>query len=176
MTKSASNRASKTITAGTPEIQALLTALSDLPQQIARIARGRGDEVLHRKPGPDAWSAQEIVAHLRACADLWGKSIDRMLSEDHPTIRYVSPRGWIRKTTYLQANFADSLREFSTQRARLHATLSRLAPRDWGRGATFTGTTRGREATVLDYARRIADHEAIHMDQLRRTIVPAKGR
>ena len=125
--------------------------------------------------GPDAWSAQEILAHLRACAALWGKSIDRMLAEDRPTIRYVSPRGWIRKTTWLQDNFTDSLRAFSSERARLLTTLSQLAPADWGRGATFTATTRGREATVLDYARRIADHEAVHLDQLRRTIVPAEG-
>jgi len=28
---------------------------------------------------------------------------------------------------------------------------------DWSRGATFTGTVRGREQTILSYAQRIAD-------------------
>jgi hypothetical protein len=32
-----------------------------------------------------------------------------MLTEDHPTIRYVSPRGWIKKTDYLQQNFRETL-------------------------------------------------------------------
>jgi hypothetical protein len=41
---------------------------------------------------------------------------------------------------------------------------------DWSRGATFTATTLGREATVLDYAKRIADHEARHLGQLQRTV------
>src|SRR5688572_31490791 len=45
---------------------------------------GRSELQLQRKPEADAWSAQEIVAHLRACAEVWGRSIDRMLrSEEH---------------------------------------------------------------------------------------------
>jgi uncharacterized damage-inducible protein DinB len=157
-------------TATESEINAVLTALSDTPQQIAQIARGCSDQQLHRKPAADAWSAQEILAHLRACAEVWGRSIDRMLSEDDPKIRYVSPRGWIKKTDYLQQGFRDSLQAFAQARVRLVETLSEFEAIDWSRGATFTGTTLGREATVLSYAQRIADHEAGHLDQLRRTI------
>lgn len=152
------------------EIQAVLGVLSDTSKQIARIARGLSHKELHRKPEANAWSAQEIVAHLRACADVWGRSIDRMLAEDHPTIRYVSPRTWIRKTDYLEPDFRDSLRAFSRGRATLVETLNRLDPIGWSRGATFTATTLGREATVLSYATRIADHEVLHLGQLRRTL------
>ena len=82
----------------------------------------------------------------------------------------VSPRGWIKRTDYLQQGFRDSLQAFAQARVRLVETLSELKAIDWSRGATFTGTTLGREATVLSYAKRIADHEAGHLDQLRRTI------
>jgi hypothetical protein len=148
----------------------VLTALADMPKQIARIARGRDEQALHRKPAADAWSAREILAHLRACADVWGGSIDRMVAEAHPTIRYVSPRGWIKKTGYLRDSFRDSLRAFSRRRATLIDTLRGLDADGWSRGATFAGTTPGRQATVLDYAARIADHEVRHLDQLRRTV------
>ena len=94
------------------EIRAVLTLLSETPKKIAQIAQGLSEQRLHRRPEVDAWSAQEIVAHLRACAEVWGRSIDRMLAEDHPTIRYVSPRGWIKKTDYLQQNFHETLRHF----------------------------------------------------------------
>lgn len=144
--------------------------LAETPKQIARLARGRSHQQLHRKPAKDAWSAQEIVAHLRACADVWGSSIDRMLAEDHPTIRYVSPRGWIRKTDYLETNFSDSLRAFSDRRGELLARLKPLDAKSWLRPATFTATTLGRDATVLSYATRIAEHEVRHLGQLRRTI------
>jgi hypothetical protein len=36
----------------------------------------------------------------------------------------------------------------------------------WARGATFTGTTRGREQTVLSYAQRMAEHETIHLTEI----------
>jgi hypothetical protein len=93
-----------------------------------------------------------------------------MLTEDCPTIRYVSPRGWIRKTDYLDQTFRDSLREVSRARTELLDTLRALDKRGWSRGATFTGTTAGREATVHVYAKRMADHEIRHLDQIRRAL------
>jgi hypothetical protein len=152
------------------EIELVLTMLASTPQHIARVARGHDDRQLHRQPAPEAWSARDIVAHLRACADVWGCSIDRMIKEDHPTIRYVSPRSWIKTTDYLEQGFRISLRAFSESRTALLDTLRSLNPAGWSRRATFTGTTVGRDATVLIYAKRIADHEVRHLDQLRRTL------
>ena len=81
---------------------------------------------------------------------MWGHSIERMLTEDHPTIRYVSPRGWIKRTGYLQQSFRESLGDFSQRRVKLIKALSELDPLDWSRRATFTATTLGRSATVLE--------------------------
>ncbi|MEQ1832162.1 MAG: DinB family protein [Candidatus Eisenbacteria bacterium] len=152
------------------EIRATLKALAATPEQIARIARGHSAAALCRPPAPDAWSARDIVAHLRACAEVWGRSIERMIAEQDPTIRYVSPRGWIKKTDYLSLGFAGSLRAFAGARRGLLDTLVGLDAAGWARRATFTGTTLGREATVLSYAKRIADHEVQHLGQLRRTL------
>lgn len=153
-----------------PEFDLVLAALAGTPKEIGRIARGHDDRQLHRSPAAEAWSARDIVAHLRACAEVWGRSIDRMIQEDHPTIRYVSPRGWIKKTDYLDQDFRVSFRAFSEARSALLDTLRTLDTAGWSRRATFTGTTLGRDATVLIYARRIADHEVHHLEQLRRTL------
>lgn len=123
-----------------PEIELALTVLASTPRQISRIARGHDDRQLLRQPAPEAWSARDIVAHLRACAEVWGRSIDRMIKEDHPTIRYVSPRGWIKRTDYLEQGFRVSLRAFSEARTTLLDTLRTLKPVGWSRRATFTGT------------------------------------
>jgi hypothetical protein len=93
-----------------------------------------------------------------------------MLAEDTPTIAYRSPRGWIKKTDFLSHTFRDSLKAFTRDRVALLNSLEKLNAREWARGATFTGTTLGRNATVLEYAKRIADHEVRHMDQIRRTL------
>lgn len=63
----------KAATVSQPEIRLALQALSDTPRLIAQVARGRGDREFHRQPAPDAWSARDILAHLRACAEVWGR-------------------------------------------------------------------------------------------------------
>ncbi len=148
----------------------VLSTLSGMPGEFARIARGRTDASCRWKPQPDVWCAQEVLAHLCACADVWGRSIDRMIAGDHPTIRYVSPRGWIRKTDYPGQEFSVLLAGFTLARAAVVDRLAALGPKGWGRGATFTGTTLGRNATVLGYATRIAEHEMHHLPQLRRAL------
>ena len=153
------------------DLDDLLRALAETPRHLESLTRGLDDPRLQRRPGPDAWSANEILAHLRACADVWGGSIATMIERDHPTLRYVSPRTYIRKTSYTTLPFQQSLQAFSAQRADLVRTLTALA--DWSRGATFTGTTRGREATILSYVRRILAHEQEHREHLEATLKAA---
>src|SRR5262245_44906223 len=131
--------------ASTAEIRGLLLALVDTPKQIVALTHGCRNAELHTKPTAGAWSAHEILTHLRACADVWGASIQRMITEDSPTIRYVSPRSWTKKVDYPEASFQDSLDAFSRQRGQLVRLLSTLDISDWSRMARFTGTVSGRE-------------------------------
>jgi hypothetical protein len=89
----------------------------------------------------DVKGCNEILAHLRACSDVWGKSITRMLNEDNPTMRYVSPRTHMKKTNYAQQAFHDLLELFTHQRNALLEVLKALPTDDWLRQGTFTGTT-----------------------------------
>jgi hypothetical protein len=149
-----------------PEIEQLLERLAMTPHRLASISRGIDDERLHFKPDETAWSANDILAHLRAGADVWGKSVLAMIAQDHPTLRYVSPRTWIRKTNYPQQGFHESLQAYTRQRNELLEALRALDITGWSRGATFTATIKGREHTVLSYVHRIADHEREHSEQL----------
>jgi hypothetical protein len=148
------------------EVEQSLKLLSATPRRITTLSRGLKEAQLYTKADEAAWSFSDILAHLRACADVWGKSIRAMLEHDHPTLRYVSPRTWMRKTNYPEQDFHQSLRAYTQQRADLLKTLKALKLADWSRGATFTATTKGREQTVLSYARRIAEHEREHCEQL----------
>lgn len=148
------------------EIETVLKSLADTPHWIASASKGLPAAQLHFNLDQETWSANDILAHLRACADVWGRGILAMLGQDHPRLRYVSPRTWIRKTDYLQQEFGASLLAFTQQRYQLLKVLQVLTYQDWLRGATFTGTTRGREQTVYSYARRIAQHEHEHCEQI----------
>jgi hypothetical protein len=148
------------------EIQSLLSSLAQTPGRIANMSMGQDDMRLTYRPSDADWSANDNLAHLRSCADVWGRSIMAMISHDHPTLRYVSPRTWIRKTNYPSLEFHVSLDSFARQRSDLLQALRALAIEDWSRGATFTGTSKGREQNILDYARRMTQHEAEHCEQL----------
>ena len=57
-----------------------------------------------------------VLAHLRACADIWGHCILALLEEDTPTWRAVNPRTWIKQAGYYELDFQPSLDAFATQR------------------------------------------------------------
>ncbi|OGN91594.1 MAG: hypothetical protein A2Y88_07075, partial [Chloroflexi bacterium RBG_13_48_10] len=117
-------------------------------------------------PEPDEWSARDVLAHLRACSDMWGKYIVVILSEDRPTFKAVNPTTWIKKTDYRQQEFKPSLQAFTSQRAGLLAVLKPLAPEAWSRTAMVTGAGKPRERTVYTYAQWLANHEQSHYNQI----------
>jgi hypothetical protein len=121
-------------------------------------------------PSDDEWSANDVLAHIRACADVWGGCIAAIIAEERPTLRAVNPRTWITRTDYLEQDFRPSLRAFAQQRADLLAVLEPLPPEGWSRAATVTGAGKVLERTVLFYVRWLAGHEQPHVKQIARIV------
>jgi len=144
------------------EIQEYLGLLAKTPNRIKTIMKDADHARLHFKPDNKAWSANDILAHLRSCADVWGDSIDRMLAEENPTVPYRHPRQWIKKTDYRELPFHESFQAFTTQRKKLLTVLKRLSVEDWSRAAII----KGREHTVFTQVRRMAMHENVHCEQI----------
>ena len=148
----------------------VLTLLAETPPRIAALTAGLAPAQLHTTPNHDEWCANDVLAHLRACADVWGNCILAMIAEDRPVLRAVNPLTWIKKTDYLELEFRPSLRSFATQRADLLAVLEPLPPEDWSRAATVTGAGKVLERTVLFYAQWLARHERQHVKQVERIV------
>jgi hypothetical protein len=157
---------SKSLT--TPE--QVLTLLAETPRRLEALTAGLTPDQLRTAPGPGEWSANDVLAHLRSCADMWGGAIMTMLAEDAPTIRAINPRTWIEQTDYPDLEFGPSLAAFAAQRAELLAVLEPLPPDGWERAATVTGAGRPLERTVLFYARWLAGHERPHVKQVARIV------
>lgn len=147
-------------------IEQVLTLLAETPTRITALTADLPSETLQRRPAPDEWSANEVLAHLRACADVWGTCITKILAEDQPTWRAVNPRTWIKQTDYPDLEFQPSLRAFTMQRADLLAVLSPLPGDAWSRAARVTGAGRILEPTALYYAERLVVHERSHIKQI----------
>jgi DinB family protein len=151
-------------------IEQILTLLAENPARLAVLTAGLAPARLRRARKRDEWSANDVLAHLRSCADMWGNCIVAMIAEDRPTLRAVNPRTWIKKTDYPELEFQPSFRSFVRQRADLLAVLKPLPRKGWSRSATVTGAGAVLERTVLFYAQWLARHERTHVKQIERII------
>ena len=158
-------RASRALT-----VEQVLTLLAETPPRLAALTAGLSPAQLHTAPNHDAWSANDVLAHLRACADVWGGCMLTLIAEDTPTLRAVNPLTWIKKTDYLKLEFRPSLSSFTKQRADLLAVLEPLPREAWSRAATVTGAGKVLERTVLFYAQWMAGHERSHVKQVGRIV------
>ena len=151
-------------------IEQVLSLLGETPSRIATLTAAVDPVQLSSPPNVAEWSALEVLAHLRACADVWGGCMMTIINEDRPTLRAVNPRTWIHQTDYCQLEFQTSLRAFTAQRAELLALLEPLSPAAWSRTATVTGAGNVLERTVQFYAEWLARHERPHVKQIERIV------
>ena len=145
-----------------------LSLLTETPIRLAELTSGMEPDRLRAAPAPGEWSANDVLAHLRACADMWGGAIAAILAQDHPTIRAVNPRTWVERTDYPDLEFRPSLAAFAAQRAALLAVLEPLPPAGWERSGAVTGAGKRLERTVRFYVQWLATHERPHVKQLAR--------
>lgn len=149
----------------------ILTILEETPQRLAALTAGLTSAQLRSAPSDGEWSVNEVLAHLRACSDVWGdRYIATILAEDQPTIRAINPRTWIKRTDNLTQEFQPALRAFTEQRNKLLAILKPLPIAEWMRTNTLVGAGRPLQQTLLSHADRLARHERAHLKQIERII------
>jgi hypothetical protein len=149
------------------DISRILALLIQAPLRLEKVTRDVQTMRLHLRSDGEPWSVNDILAHLRACADVWGNSIMAMITRDNPILPYVSPRSWMRKPSYLEPEFAAALASLSQERQKLVKVLVDLDEAGWVRRGTFTRTSpRQRDQTVASYCERIVNHEQAHLEQI----------
>jgi len=147
-------------------IDQVLTLLAETPLRLAGLTADLSAAQLRQEPNVDEWSANDVLAHVRACADMWGGAMSAIVSADRPAIRAVNPLSWINKTDYLDLQFQPSLRAFVRQRTELMVLLDALPRTGWSRTATVTGAGAPLVRDVLFYGRWMAGHERVHVKQI----------
>lgn len=145
------------------EIDKALSLLAETSLHIAELTNGTEDSVLQGKHDKQSWSVNDILAHLRSCADLWTHSIYAMLAEKEPALPDINERKWAKITGYADAPFAESFQAFSLQRENLVRVLKALPLEAWEKSAIIFG----RKHTVFTQARRLAKHEMEHLEQIK---------
>ncbi len=142
---------------------ALLVALAATPARFKAGAGRLSEDQLTAAPAPGGWSPNEILWHVRAAAGVYGEHIQRILDEDTPRWRHVSPRARMKKSRYDLVPFADSLAAFEQQRTALLALLREAPPQAWERPALVRlDKQRERTLTLHERIRGMVNHEEVH--------------
>ena len=115
---------------------------------------------------PGTWSPNEILWHLRAQSDVYGEHIARILNEDAPRWRHVSPRARMKKARYDHLSSAESFAPFTRQRGGVIALLRSLAPPEWERFAIVRTPERESRLTLSQRVWVMANHEEAHCLQV----------
>jgi hypothetical protein len=156
------------------EIMAILPAT--LPR-VASLTDGLSETQLHAPPEPGEWSANVLLAHLLAAQDVLGANITRIVREERPAWRRLSPRERQRKAGYNDWEFGAAFDAFATGRGELLAVLEPMAPSDWERVAVVTvAPGRALEQTARFFGDWLAGHEREHLEQMARALGAVTGR
>jgi hypothetical protein len=117
------------------------------------------------------WSVNDQLAHLRACHDVLGGNMLRIIREDHPAWRGMNPRAWQTQTDYFDWKFRPAFEAFRVQRAVLLEVLEPLPIAAWQRTATVSAPPGVvYEYSVLYYGDWMARHERSHLRHIARTL------
>lgn len=158
-------------------VDEIMDILPETPGRIAVLTKGLTRTQIHASPEPDAWSINDVLAHLRACHDVLGGNVLRILAEDHPTWKGVNPRAWIRQTDYPEWEFTPAFRAFRKQRSDLLAVLEPLPANGWERTATVTGMlSETYERSARYYASWMAGHERAHWKHIGRIVAEVRAK
>ena len=144
------------------DIEKYLALLSETPQRITQVVENMEEARLQHKVNSKSWSVNEILAHLRSCADLWTHSIYAMLAENEPVFSDINERKWAKITRYAELPFSESLQALRLQRKNLLRVLKSLPFEAWERSAIIFE----RRHTIFTQTRRMAKHEQEHVHQI----------
>jgi hypothetical protein len=144
----------------------LVRSLVETTARFGAVAGRLSAVQLEAAAAPGGWSLNEILWHVRASADVYGEHIARMLDEDEPRWRHVSPRARMKKVRYNELPFAESFAAFTRQRAELVALLGSIAPEAWQRVALVQVEKRETRLTLHARVHGMVQHEQVHCAQV----------
>jgi len=126
---------------------------------------GITDGELDARPGPEEWSAREVVHHMADSEMTSAVRLRRLIAEDAPTIQGYDQEEYAQRLFYAERPIEASVEAVASARRTTAEVLDRLDEEQWARGGTLTESgPYGVEAWLQIYAAHAHDHA----DQIRR--------
>lgn len=144
-----------------------LDRMRQTPGDIAALIAAQPADVLGRRPAEGAWSATEIVCHLRDVEEVYLERVQLILIHDEPALLVLDPDRWADERQYRRHDMARAHAAFTARRGETLAVLDALDVEQWERAGLHA--LRGR-LTVRHIVHSWAKHDDGHLDQLRRAL------
>jgi hypothetical protein len=167
-----SARSPRPAKAATPKltVEAVMEILRTTVPRLEELTRGVPQKHLNAVTDY-GWSVNDQLAHLRACHDVLGGNMLRIVREDHPAWKGMNPRAWQTQTDYFEWKFRPAFEVFIAQRAELLKVLEPLPAAAWERTATVSAPPGlVYEYSVLYYGDWMAGHERSHLKHIARIL------
>lgn len=128
----------------------------------AALAGIPGDE-LDFRPGPNEWSAREVVHHLADSETIAAQRLRQLLVDDAPRIQAYDQEEYARRLRYQSRAVEPALRAFEAARASTAPLLELMTEADWQRSGTHSESG---PYSATRWLQLYADHAEIHAEQI----------
>ena len=132
--------------------------------ELEKLVAGVPAEKLSRRPTPDRWSANEVLAHLAEAEITSTWRYRQMLEHDGCSLPGFDQNLLTRLGSYASRKPEDSLTQFRLLRDANLQMFDQLTPEEWEKHGIHT--ERGR-MTVRELAVQIAGHDINHLTQIK---------
>lgn len=155
--------ASLTTSATAARIERLSQTVDDLSEAI----HGQSELLLTGRPAAAAWSATEIVCHLRDIEEAYLERIHLILVNAEPVLPVLDPERWVEERQYRRHDITLALAAFRARRTETLQLLRSLTDAHLERGGHHA--LRGR-MTIRRIVHGTARHDEEHLEQLHRAL------
>ncbi|HJT12395.1 MAG TPA: helix-turn-helix domain-containing protein [Dongiaceae bacterium] len=152
------------IAAGPDNFANAVASLGAMPAKLKEIVAAIPQVAWRTKPAGGGFSLVEHACHLRDIdGDGYRVRLERMLTEQWPTLPDIDGDVLARERAYQSADLAAALASFTMTRLAIAARLAKASPEERRRTGLMAGTT---EITVEGLVEIMAAHDSEHLDQL----------
>lgn len=140
-------------------------------RKLQRLIKGVPASRLRRRPAPDKWSVQEILAHLADTEIAGGWRIRLILGAPGTPVQAFDQDSWASSGHYDKRDPRQSVAQFAALREANLALLKSLTPEQWKQQGIHA--ERGPE-TVEHIVKMFAGHDLNHLGQVERILAGKK--
>src|ERR1700678_2656310 len=140
-------------------------------KKLERLIKGVPTGKLRKRPAPDKWSVNEILAHLAETEIVGGFRMRLILGAPGTPVAAFDQDAWVISGHYEKRDPLKSLEQFRMLREANLALLKSLTPEQWKHYGMHS--ERGQE-TIEHIVRMFAGHDLNHIAQIERILATKK--